>query len=169
MPLIHRPHKLFFDNLGVKLGYKCLDDWYNVTTKDIYQNGGQLILSARYNGSPSWALQVVYPHHNWQLEKFTHKPQRFWMSTETFNHQKFFDWLMKQLGYKCMEDWYNVTVEDIYNDGGKDCLSYLQRFSFFGIANSVSRTQLDVVEVQNSTTWLLGQGYQRFQRSNRID
>src|SRR5690349_1720605 len=69
-------HQLeFFDRLYGKLGYKSMDDWYNVTTDDIRKNGGAGLLSV-YNDSPSAALQRVYPHHKWDLHKFVHKPKR---------------------------------------------------------------------------------------------
>ena len=67
--------KTFFDGLMVKLGYKCMDDWYNVTVEDIYSNRGKL-LRRNYNESPTKALLGVYPEHNWELGKFTHKPSQ---------------------------------------------------------------------------------------------
>ena len=36
---------------------------------------------------------------------------------------KFFNWLGKQLGYKEMTDWYNVTKEDIQKHGGAGLLA----------------------------------------------
>ena len=72
-----------------------------------------------YNGSPSKALQSVYPEHNWMPWKFGHAPKGFWEKHE--NQREFFDWLGNQLGYHSMDDWYNVTQEDIHKHGGKDC------------------------------------------------
>jgi hypothetical protein len=50
-----------------------MEDWYEVTTEDIRKNGGAAVLFY-YNGSPSSALQSVYPEHFWDLTKFKNKP-----------------------------------------------------------------------------------------------
>lgn len=123
-----------------------MDDWYNVTTEDIRKNGGIRLLNG-YNSSPSKALISIFPQHDWKLEKFENKPlqlkvshnaQRkeflssiptrlqkiprgFWKDKE--NHKKFFDWLQNELGYKRMDDWYNVTKEDICKNVGASVLN----------------------------------------------
>src|SRR5689334_806970 len=107
---------LFCNWLYTELGYKSMEDWYNITREDIYKNGGKGMLKTYYNGSPSSVLQSVFPDHTWDLTMFKHKPQRFWKTDE--NHKKFFDQLMIKLGYNSMEDWYNVSREDIHKNGG---------------------------------------------------
>src|SRR5205823_4894798 len=68
-------HKKFFDSLGTKLGYKSMEDWYKVTQEDIHKHGGRGgLLCIYYNGSPSLALESIYPEHNWELERFKNKP-----------------------------------------------------------------------------------------------
>ena len=114
--------KVFFDRLGNTLGYKVMDDWYNVVQEDIFRHGGRTILQQFFNNSPSKALQTVYPQHNWLLWKFQQVPRMFWRSEE--NHKLYFDWLGHQLEYTCMEDWYNVTAEDIQRNKGAGVLSY---------------------------------------------
>jgi hypothetical protein len=104
-----------------KLQYTCLDDWYGVTKEDIHKHGGRGLLCHYYNNSPSKALLSVYPEYNWKLENFKTKPNKYWKSKE--NGKKFFDWLLIKLGYKCMDDWYNVTQEDIKKHGGKRLLN----------------------------------------------
>src|SRR4051812_40710496 len=42
------------------------------------------------------------------------------------NHQDFLDTLHTQLGYKCMDDWYKVTKQDILKNGGGGFLHYYQ-------------------------------------------
>ena len=81
-------HKTFFDRLRVELGYKYMDDWYNVVVEDIHKNGGVTLLNY-YNGSPSSALQSVYPEHNWVMWRFNPTPNGFWQKTE--NQQEFLD------------------------------------------------------------------------------
>lgn len=124
------------------LGYQCLDDWYNVTLDNIQKNGGSGLLSDYYNDSPSSALQIIYPEHKWELVRFRYKPSQLWNKNHTQrtlflgstttpqgfwksvdNHKDFFDWPKSKLGYHCMDDWYNVTKEDIYKNGGSRLLS----------------------------------------------
>src|SRR5690349_12902900 len=69
-------HKQFFDKLGKKLGYKELDDRYNVTKSDIIKNEGKDI----FNSCSSLADAVLeaYPDHNWLPWKFGHTPRGYW-------------------------------------------------------------------------------------------
>lgn len=55
------------------LGYKQMEDWYNITQLDIIKNGGVGVLDYYYNGSPSAALQNVFPEHQWDLNNFKNK------------------------------------------------------------------------------------------------
>src|SRR5258708_7454890 len=98
-----------------------MDDWYNVSKEDIVKNGGNKLLAGYYNDSPSKALHSVYPEHNWILWKFKGVPPGYW--GKAGSHKLFFDWLYKALGYKCMDDWYNVTKEDITKNGGGGLLT----------------------------------------------
>lgn len=110
----------FFDWLFGKLGYERMGDWYKVTVEDISSNGGGALLGNKYNNSPSKALQSVYPQHKWELERFKQKPNGYWSSQQ---HQiEYFDWLFTKLGHKRMEDWYNVTVDDIQSNEGASLL-----------------------------------------------
>jgi hypothetical protein len=138
----NKNQKNFFDFLMNLLGYECMDDWYQVTADTIHQYGGRGLLD-HYSGSPSLALQSIYPEHMWELERFKGKPSQLWHKKNSQrraflisstvdnvdctpfsfwkrkeNHRKFFDWLMVRLELKCMEDWYKVTSKDIYANGG---------------------------------------------------
>src|SRR5690349_10879594 len=109
MPLKARKwklHRTFFDELGTQLGYKCMDDWYQVKTDDIVKNRGKILLDRYYEGSLSSALQNIYPEHKWMEWRFKIVPQGYWKSID--NQQNFFDWLYHQLGYKLMDQWYTV-------------------------------------------------------------
>src|SRR2546426_636283 len=120
-------HMQFFGRLGAQLGYKIRGDWYTATKGDIIKNGGGGLLASYYNNSPSTALKSVYPEHNWELKRFKNPPKRSWRTGD--NQKKFFDSLMIQLGYNCMEDWYNVTEEDIHKNGGGSLLNHYYRSS----------------------------------------
>src|SRR5690348_9510194 len=71
-------HRLFFDWLFIQLGYKEMDDWYNVTQEDIHKYGGSRLLNGYYSDSPSKALQSVYPEHEWMMWKFGQTSKSFW-------------------------------------------------------------------------------------------
>src|SRR4051794_855917 len=77
----------FFDWLGTRLGYKEMDDWYNVTQDDIYKHGGSGMLSDYFSKSPSKALQAVHPEHKWIPWKFGQIVKGFWKNED--NHRQF--------------------------------------------------------------------------------
>lgn len=137
-------HTMFFDWLGIQLGYKSMDDWYNLTQEDIYRHGGAGLLNGYYKNSPSKALLGAYPEHNWIPWKFSATQQGFWKKEE--NHKKFFDWLGNQLEHKNMDDWYNITLEDIYKHGGYGLLS-----AYYN--NSPSKALLAVYPEHNWMLW----------------
>src|SRR4051812_46944886 len=98
--------KEFFDWLGGQLGYKSMDDWYNLKREDILKNGGGKILSRYRNYLKS--LQTIYPEHNWMLWRFKRVPIGYW--TQLLSNQqettKLINWLGVQLCIKCLDDWY---------------------------------------------------------------
>src|SRR5690242_14021272 len=85
---VNKNGKEFFEKLFAKLGYKNMEDWYNLTEEDIQRHGGTGFLT-KYNPLSN-SLQNVYPQHNWNLWKFkqliTHEEKRE-------SRKKFFDWL----------------------------------------------------------------------------
>ncbi len=46
-------------------------DWFYVSTKQVFQNGGGSLLCSYYNGSLQQALQTLYPEHTWPVWRFT--------------------------------------------------------------------------------------------------
>ena len=105
----------FFDWLGDQLGYKSMDDRYNVTQEDIYRRGGSSMLSKYFNSSPSQALQILYPKHDWKLWEFKKAPQGLWkqLQSDTSQRKRMFEWLEGQLGIKSLDQWYRVSVEQV--------------------------------------------------------
>lgn len=49
-------------------------------------------------------------------------PKNFWHDIR--NQQDFLNWLSRELGINTMEDWYNVTYNDIYEYGGNNLLQF---------------------------------------------
>lgn len=114
-------HLRFFEWTGVQLGYKCLEDWYNVTPDDIYEFGGGALLDNYYSDSPMKALVSVYKEHNWIMWKFKHLPTAYW--GELDNQKMFFDWVKTQLNLANMEEWYEVSTDYICEQGGRALLN----------------------------------------------
>ena len=109
-------HRLFADWLFKELKYKTIEDWYTITARDIGENGGAGLLRHNYNNSPQQFLQAVYPEYEWVPWKFTRVTKGYWDKNE--NHRLFADWLFKELEYKTIEDWYNITQPIISKNGG---------------------------------------------------
>jgi len=59
----------FMDDIGEQLGFKELDDYHYITSKELTKRGGSALLR-RYGGSPSKLVRAVYPHFNWISENF---------------------------------------------------------------------------------------------------
>jgi len=112
----HQNHTEFMDHLGDKSGYKSMDDWYNVTKEDFINHGGWHMLSQYYHHSPIKAVQSVFSFHNWQYFRFASLPPGFWGNSE--NQRSFMEYLGNKLGFKSMEDWYNISKKDFARHGG---------------------------------------------------
>ena len=72
----------FMEWLGTRLGIKKMDDWYELTTEKICDNGGKTLLEGYYHGSPSQLLQTIYPNFPWQLWRFSNVPKGYWLSVK---------------------------------------------------------------------------------------
>ena len=105
-----------------------MEDWYNVTVKDIYKNGGTFILSV-FNGSTSKGVMSSYPEHNWMPWRFRIISRFCWRDNK--NHRLFFDWISTSLNHTDKTDWYGVNREYVYQNGGQTLLTlYYQRSLF---------------------------------------
>src|SRR5690242_14056959 len=109
-------HKSYFDWLGVQLGCKDTDDWYNVTLSDIRKHGGGLLMSKHYGDSIVKALRSVYNGHSWNMWRFAPNSKLDWASKTT--QRDFFDWLYDELGHKDKTDWYKVTADTVQKHSG---------------------------------------------------
>jgi hypothetical protein len=108
-------------NLGIKLGYKCKDDWYNITAKLIRNNMDNNLFGSYYDDSPIGMLRDVYPDTEWNEWEFGMASIHTWENSE--NHRKYFEWLYNKLNYKTYDDFYNITYETIYLYKGGGVLS----------------------------------------------
>jgi hypothetical protein len=108
-------------NLGIKLGYKCNSDWYNITCKLVMDNMDNNLFGSYYDHSPIRMLRDVYPNFEWNEWEFGMAPLHTWEDPE--NHIKYFKWLYNKLNYKTYDDFYIITYETIYLYKGAGVLS----------------------------------------------
>ena len=106
--------------LGKTLGYKTKEDWYDITFEQIHSNGGVGLLTHYYKGSPQEFVMTVFPDYDWDQCKFSKVPNGYWQELD--NHKHWAEDLGKKLKYTTMENWYNITVEQIHKNGGKGLL-----------------------------------------------
>lgn len=95
------------------------DDWYLVDTETFRRLGGRPLL-AEYQDSLVIALQDLYPNFDWEPWRFKKAPSNFWQNTE--NRRRLWISIGKKLGYSAMEDWYQISYDDVVNNGGATVL-----------------------------------------------
>ena len=106
----------FLDELAEKLGFTELDDWYQLSNRELAMHGGGGSLYRRFNGSILQMMRHFYPEHDWFEFRFSMAPKGYWDLHE--NLVEYMDWLGSKLGFKEMDDWYEVTVEDFNRNHG---------------------------------------------------
>ena len=120
----------FFDNFSRQNNFQRDKDWYSITNKMILQQGGKTILH-KYSNSLAKALKNVYPEKEWNNFEFSTVPKNFWNSHE--NKRNFLDMVASKLNIKTTKDWYNVTLNDIKEFGGRRLLDIHQNSLFIAL------------------------------------
>ena len=115
-------HKHWAEDLGKTLGYTTKEDWYDITQEQIYHNGGSGLLNHYYNDSPQEFVMTVFPDYDWVQCKFSKVPNGYWQELD--NHKHWAEDLGKKLKYTTKEDWYDITAEQIYDNGGSGLLNH---------------------------------------------
>lgn len=118
----------YFDWLSNELKIKRKEDWYgvnidNMSIKSMHKELVQL-LNNYYNDSLCEALQMIYNDHKWFPFLFKHINSEYWIDKD--NHRQYVDWLGDQLSIKNLDEWYNITADDVKNKGGKKLLQYYE-------------------------------------------
>eukprot|EP01114_Cavostelium_apophysatum_P015052 TRINITY_DN4029_c1_g1_i1.p1 TRINITY_DN4029_c1_g1~~TRINITY_DN4029_c1_g1_i1.p1 ORF type:complete len:534 (-),score=127.16 TRINITY_DN4029_c1_g1_i1:1284-2885(-) len=115
--------RIFFDWLAQKLNVKEWQDWYQIRTAAVSENGGAGIL-ALYDKSHAKALMAVYPEYQWKEWKFERAPRGTW--TDKKKQREFFDSIEKKLGVKEWQDWYKIPRTDVVELGGSGILRHYE-------------------------------------------
>ena len=109
--------------LGQRLGYRRMDDWYEISIDNFRQNRGKGLITY-YHASPVRAVIDLVPRQNWCEWKFRQLPPDFWETAK--NRRRYLRWLGKELGFRRREDWYGIRAAEI---GGRHGGGLLQRYS----------------------------------------
>jgi hypothetical protein len=112
----------FLESLGQELGFKTMEDWYNVKADDIRSYSGYGLL-LKYNNSVVNVLKSVFAEHDWIVWNFSMVPHQYWDSFK--NHVEFFTRLSKKLGFTTLDDWYGISSNQICKNGG---VTLLERY-----------------------------------------
>lgn len=82
--------------LGNTLGYKTIEDWYQITAKDFINNGGSSLLHKE--GSIQKIIEKMFPDKEWLPWKFSSLNMGFWANKEQV--RKYVEFLEEKLNIK---------------------------------------------------------------------
>lgn len=111
------------DEIGKALGVVHMEDWYKVRPEDAMEQPHGAVIRVDYHWSLPEALVKIYPEHEWHEWRFYKTPNGFW-SLQT-NRRRYFQWLMRRLDLKTMEDWYSVSKAMIAKNHGNGLLTHI--------------------------------------------
>jgi len=106
--------KAVLDYITEQEKFLSLNDWYNVSFKDIFGKYKVQRLVMEYSSAVD-CLAANYPDHDFVFWKFT-RSRGHWSSKT--NQRDYIDWLGNQLGIGHPADWYNVTEQDFIDNYG---------------------------------------------------
>ncbi len=110
----------YFNWLIQKLKINNPEDHYSLNVKKFYENCGSGLLTGYYNGSILKVLQDCRPDYKWLAWKLEMCPHKFWSNRK--NRKNYLWWLLKHLGYSKLNDLYNVSQLEIWNNYGRGIL-----------------------------------------------
>ena len=84
-------------------------------------NYSSSLIENYYGNSIYLALKSIYPNYEWIPWKFQRIQKNYWLNIE--NQRKYFSWLSNKFNIKSNEDWYNIKLSDIENNGGSSLLN----------------------------------------------
>jgi len=109
--------RLLFENIARKLQITSHEDWCRVTQTNLIHAGGGIVLK-QHNSSIFETLKAIYPEITWYPWQFKNETTpEFWK--ELANQKLFFDWFGEKFNLQTPEDWYEVTKDEIIENGGK--------------------------------------------------
>ncbi len=113
--------KAYMKWLGQTLGYRKLEDWYQVSKQDFHVNAGGGLLANYYQDSPQKAVVAHFPDYPWRPWLFRSTSQGFWQDKK--NRLAYVDWLGEELGLESLDDWYKVSRSHFHTNRGGGMLA----------------------------------------------
>ena len=112
----------YLDFLFRKFYLQNLDDWLEISSYKIIQNGGTSLLSL-YSFDRKKLLSNVYPDHPWQFEKLkiNNKKEN---DHKSLVYLRFMNKLFRKFRLNSLDDWLNISRSQILQCGGKEILLY---------------------------------------------
>jgi hypothetical protein len=109
-------HKDFMLWIGKTLGYKQLEDYYNLNKDIILSHGGSPLLE--HYKTPYNALQTLYPDFFWLPWKFGSKTKGWIedLKNDRLEMKKIMDWLGNKFSVKNLDEWYRVSWSQIVQE-----------------------------------------------------
>lgn len=109
----------FMDYLKDKLQLVELDDWYNVTRRQVVNFGGTGIIS--HFGNLPEVLKWTYPERQWVLGRFIISPKGTWEDGKSV--REFLDYLGEVFALNELDDWYRFSRDDVDKLGGRELVN----------------------------------------------
>ena len=116
--------KQFLKNLENKYNLKSLDDWENITQKDIRLNGGNRLLS-KYSLFELKCLGFPSGKDLFKKPKLS-KPAGYWNNEENIKH--FLNSLKLKFNFNSVHDWNSLSLSHIDSVNGR---GLLQKYSIY--------------------------------------
>lgn len=115
------------NEIGKKLNFNTIEDWYNLTRKDVI-NLGYPTLIKYAEESPMNLVSIHFPEYDWKPWLFKHRPRKFWLKKDSL--ERYYAWLKEKLNIQTTEDWYKVGCDEVkkYCGHGFDHHKNLQLF-----------------------------------------
>ena len=113
--------KQFLEELFVKLKFKSLSDWKNVTNREIVANGGGGILG-KYKSNFRNALKTLYPDYSWEFDR---KERNYWK-----DYDNLCDFAMKlytKYDLTSLEQLEKISYQTIRKENGTGILNLFGR------------------------------------------
>ncbi len=101
--------------LAHKLHFRYMQDWYESTDAQFYNNKGMSLLR-RHDWTRVEVVKAYFPQYEWYEWLFRTTPRGFWHKPE--NRQRYYAWLGEKLGYRQPADWWRLTCDDLWNNYG---------------------------------------------------
>ncbi len=112
------------DDLAKKLNIRDPEGWYKISKSQLQRNGGSALLQKYHERSK--LLMAVYPEYPWSVTRFKAQlSSGYWSHIK--NQRAFVDGIAKKLGIKEQQDWCQITVKYLQQQGA---YGLLKRYNY---------------------------------------